>query len=39
MPTSFLEYSDTSSVKVRMQWAMSRMEARIWFASVSRTAC
>ncbi|TNN39416.1 hypothetical protein EYF80_050416 [Liparis tanakae] len=26
---NFLEYSDTSSVKERMQWAMSRMEARI----------
>lgn len=39
IPTSFREYSDTSSVKVRIQCAMSRMEARIWFASVSRRAC
>lgn len=39
IPTNFREYSDTSSVKVRMQCAMSRMDARIWFASVSRRAC
>ncbi len=39
MPTSFLEYSDTSSVNVRMQWAISRIDPRIWLASASNTAC